>query len=154
MGNGSPLLVGTERTDTPNRDWLITLGGGFKKPVVILSSAVDAGNTGERTTKLRSGLVLGKITATGSNSGKYKECAENASDGSQGAMGILFSKIDMLDEDAQAADRLGTLLFGPAYVDSTKAYCSLTAGTQTTLSACSTSLTALRGDGMVFKGDA
>ena len=154
MGHGSPIMVGTERTDTPNRDWLITLGGGFKKPIVIVSTAVDSGNTGERTTKLRSGLVLGKITATGASQGKYKECAENASDGSQGAMGILYSKVDMLDADAVAIDSLGTLLYGPSYVDSAKSYCSLTAGTQTTLSACSTSLTALRGDGMVFKDDA
>ncbi len=154
MGYGSPIGVGTERTDTPNRDWLIQMRGGMTKAVVIKSAAVDAGNTGERTTKLRSGLVLGKITATGSNSGKYAQCDETASDGTQSAMGILLSKVDMLDADGTAIDQAATMLFGPAYVDSTKCFCTISGTGATTLSAASTSLTALRGDGMVFKGDA
>ncbi len=152
MGHGSPIGVGPERTDTPNRVWLLAPGGSFRKPVVIASGAADAGNTGERTTKLRSGLVLGKITA-GPDQGKYAPCNEAATDGSGTAMGILLSKVDMLDEEGMPADRAGTLLFGPALVDPAKCFCT-TAGNPTTLAACATSLTALRGDGMVMKGDA
>jgi len=153
MGYGSPIDLGTERTDTPNRDWLLKKGGAFTKGIIIESATVDSGNSGERTTKLRSGLVMGKITATGSNQNQYTQCNEGASDGSQGAMGILLSKIDTLDEDGQAGDRIGTLLFGPAYVDATKCYVT-TGGSQVTLANAATSLAALRGDGMVFKGDA
>lgn len=154
MGYGSQIGMGSARYDQPTDDWLLEKGGGFTKTVTLLSTTVDAGNTGERTTKLRSGLVLGKITATGANQNKYAACDEDSSDGSEAAKGILLHKVDMLDEDGQAGDRLGTMLFGPAYVDPAKCYVSTSGDGATTLDQDSTSLTALRGDGMVFKGDA
>jgi hypothetical protein len=153
MGHGSPIGVGPERADSPNRGWLLAPGGSFRKPVVIVATALDAGNTGERTTKLRSGLVLGKITAAGPDQGKYAPCNEAATDGSQVAQGILLSKIDLFDDEGIPAERGGTLLFGPALVDPAKCFCT-TGGNPTNLGACAASLTALRGDGMVFKGDA
>ena len=153
MGHGAPIGVSPERTDSPNRAWLLATGAAFRKPVVLVSTSADAGNTGERTTKLRSGLVLAKVTAAGPDQGKYAPCNEAATDGTGAAMGILLSKIDMLDDEGVAAERGATLLFGPAFVDAAKCFCT-TGGSQTTLAACATSLTALRGDGMVFKGDA
>lgn len=73
--------------------------------IVLVSTAVDAGNT--PTTTLRKGLVLGKVTA----SGKYKEYDPNAVDGSQVAKLILADKVDMLDETATAVDTEGVAVF-------------------------------------------
>ena len=59
--------------------------------VLIVSTAVDSGNTAISTSILRAGLVLGKITA----SGKYKQYDDAASDGSQTAVGILARDVDL-----------------------------------------------------------
>lgn len=71
--------------------------------VTIDSSARDSGAT--PTTKLRAGLVLGKITA----SGKYKEYDNAASDGSQTAVGILANDVLLIDAAGTAQDVPGTM---------------------------------------------
>jgi len=152
MGHGSPIGQSGVTYETPNVDWLLEGKGAFRKTVVLEEGSVDSG--GDRTTLLRSGLVLGKITATGDDQSKYAPCDLSKSDGREAAMGILLFPVDMLDEENNTGDRKGVMLFGPAYVDASKGYVYDSGGTQQTLDGEATPLTALRGDGMVFKGDA
>ena len=109
-----------------------TLTGGFVQPdrsyivddstivlatVEIDTAAVDSGNTDLRTTYLRAGLGLGKVTA----SGKYKEYDDGDTDGTEDLVAILNEDVDMLDIN-------GTALAGPimatvviaGYVDADK----------------------------------
>lgn len=78
-------------------DRLITRGQ------LILSSAVDAGNT--PTTILRPGLILGGPNAAE----KVKEWSPAAIDGSENVYGILMQEINMLRVGV-AADRFGPLV--------------------------------------------
>lgn len=86
-------------------------GGGFIREdghhitITIDSTAVDAGHTGY-TTHLRKGLAMGKVTATG----RYKQYAPGASDGTQTCLGYLYSDVDMVAGEAAAANRGGVLL--------------------------------------------
>lgn len=153
MGYGSDIGVGTEHLDTPNRDWLLD-DRGFRKTVIIEENSQDPGNAGERVTKLRSGLVMAKLTATGADQGKYMPCDLSLSNGRETAAGILLSKVDMIDAEGSTGDRLATIVFGPHYVDASKCYVEDASSDQQTLDGESTALTSLRGDGMVFKGDA
>lgn len=77
---------------------------GIKVAVTLASSAADAGST--PTTTLRKGLILGKVTATG----KYKQYANGASDGTEVAAGILDDEVNLLDESGAARDSQATML--------------------------------------------
>jgi hypothetical protein len=77
---------------------------GIKVAVTIASTAADSGGT--PTTTLRKGLVLGKVTATG----KYKQYANGASDGTEVAAGILDDEVNLLDESGTARDSQATML--------------------------------------------
>lgn len=82
----------------------------IEKRVTIDSTARDSGNT--PTTKLRAGLCLGKVTATG----KYKEYDNGDVDGTETLVGILLAEVNLLDDDATAQDTLGRALIH-GYVD-------------------------------------
>lgn len=69
--------------------------------VVISSAAVDAGAS--PTTKLRSGLILGKITA----SGLYKQYDPAATDGSEVALLVLAEEMSTLDSAGAVANKEG-----------------------------------------------
>lgn len=97
-----------QTTETPSEflksDHVMEVG------IHIDSSARDSGNT--PTTKLRPGLALGKITA----SGKHKEYDPSASDGSEVCVGFLKDQVNVLDADGVATDEQGVLVFH-GYVD-------------------------------------
>lgn len=77
------------------------------KRVTMVSTAVDAGNTGSTTT-LRAGLPLGKVTSTG----KYIQWDNDgdATDGSAHAEGVLLKEQDMLSTAGVAEDKSGVLM--------------------------------------------
>lgn len=83
-------------------------------PVTIVSTALDAGNTGE-THVLRAGLVLGIVTA----SGKYVEYDDDGTDdGRRTAKAVLMHDVDLKDGDpaASAADHVAdVLVLGSVY---------------------------------------
>jgi hypothetical protein len=66
---------------------------------VISSAARDAGAS--PTTKLRKGLLLGKITS----SGKFIQWDPTATDGSQNVAGVLQAELSMVDMLGNAQDR-------------------------------------------------
>lgn len=77
----------------------------MQKGITVDDTARDAGNTG-KTTTLRPGLVMGKITA----SGKYAQYNNSASDGTQTAIGILKDQVKVIDENANAVDAQAVLV--------------------------------------------
>lgn len=75
------------------------------EPIILDASTVDAGAT--PTTKVRRGLVLGRITATN----KYKQYDPTATDGSQVASGILLYARNMAGlQSGVAEDRQAELV--------------------------------------------
>ena len=82
----------------PNRAYIVNDATLERVAVEILPAARDAGNTAFRTTYLRQGLCLGKVTA----SGKYKEYDDGDSDGTQTVAAILDEDVDVLDEFGNA----------------------------------------------------
>jgi len=72
-------------------DWLKaeSHNSGFSREEVVIASGAG---------KLDTGMVLGKITA----SGKYKPVTVAASDGSQNAAGILLNPVDATSSDVPA----------------------------------------------------
>ena len=90
---GSRIREGSHGRDTDRR-------------ILLLSTAVDAGNT--PTTTLRKGVALGKITATD----KFKEYNPAGGDGSEGFAGILADEVDMLlsGDGVTPVDQQGILI--------------------------------------------
>lgn len=70
----------------------------MSKTVTIVSTALDAGNTGQ-THILREGLALGRVTA----SGKYKEYNAAGGDGSEDCDAILLHQVDLKNGDPGAS---------------------------------------------------
>ena len=77
----------------------------IEKGCTVDNSARDSGNTG-KTTTLRPGLVMGKITS----SGKYAQYNASASDGTETAVGILKDQVKVIDENANAVDAQAVLV--------------------------------------------
>lgn len=87
-----PGMVTTGPSFTPHHAWLVGSDPHWEqKSVPISNAARDAGST--PTTTLRSGLVMGIITATK----LWKQYDDAAVDGSQVAAGILLDPIRMVD---------------------------------------------------------
>lgn len=86
-----PGQVLTGETYTPNADWLLNPESCAIKGVPIDPAARDATNT--PTTTLRSGLVMGIVTATK----KWKEYDNTDGDGTEVAAGILLAPVKLLD---------------------------------------------------------
>ena len=78
---------------TPSYAWIVNPDSLEDVAVQIDTTARDAGNTAYRTTYLRPGLVLGKVTATG----RYKEYDDTDADGTEVAKGVLGQGVDLLD---------------------------------------------------------
>lgn len=75
--------------------------------VMLDSATVDSGAS--PTTRLRKGLVLGKITS----SGKYTQYSATATDGSNVALGVLMTEIRTVDVlSGSATDRFVAALMG------------------------------------------
>lgn len=94
---------------TPSRAYLISKDGAVRVIKEILVGTTDATNTTNRTTYLRQGLVLGKVTA----SGKYTAYDDDGTDdGRRVALGVLDEDVDMLDNfgNALAAPILASIL--------------------------------------------
>lgn len=94
---------------TPN--WLAT--GMESSPRIIRSQrrtidsdARDAQNS--PTTVLRSGLLMGLVTATG----KLKEYDPDAIDGTESVYGVLEHEVRLTDESDVATDRWTTIVVG------------------------------------------
>ena len=77
---------------TPSYAWLVNPDTAEFGVVQIDNTAADSGNS-YRTTYLRPGLVLGKVTA----SDRYKEYDNGNSDGTETAAAILAQGVDLLD---------------------------------------------------------
>lgn len=100
-GMGDPVV------STESEFWTGRMEGYQIRGGTIVSTAVDSGNT--PTSTIRRGLVMGTITA----SGKFKQYAATATDGSQIVTGILLWGRNMLDiRTGTAIDRPSELLIG------------------------------------------
>lgn len=100
---------GDETTRTPTK-FLKDTVHVMRKGITVDDTARDSGNS--TTTKLRPGLAMGEIAATG----KFKEYDPSASDGSETCVGLLQDQVNVLDGDANAVDAQGVLVFH-AWVD-------------------------------------
>lgn len=78
---------------TPSYAWIVNPDSLEYAKVQIDNTARDAQNSAYRTTYLRPGLVLGKVTATG----RYKEYDDTDGDGTEVAKAILAQGVDLLD---------------------------------------------------------
>ena len=100
------ITVGTASVDNEfianGREWAL------QGIVTIASAARDAGNT--TVTKLRKGLVLGRVTS----GGKYKEYDNNDTDGTEVARAILDQNVNLLDADSVARDVIARVVFDSA----------------------------------------
>jgi hypothetical protein len=96
--------------------------------IVLDATARDSGNS--PTTTLRKGLVLGKVTATGT----YKEYDPSAVDGTGTARVILDDEVDLLDDTATAVDTEGVGAFRGDFV--ADALIGLDAGAKADLTQC------------------
>lgn len=97
--------MGLSETNTPTLFRLSNHGRETDVGITIVSTARDSGNS--PTTKLRAGLVLGKITS----GGKYKQYDPSASDGSETAALILVDEVNVLQDSTDgttARDQLAT----------------------------------------------
>lgn len=92
-----PGQVVTGATFTPSYSWLINTDVFEQKGVAIDPAARDATNT--PTTTLRSGLVMGQVSATK----KWKEYDNADADGTETAKGILLHPIALVDAFGAAA---------------------------------------------------
>lgn len=106
----------TTARETEERQILASSRGNVESmlmdmPVVIRSSAADAGNT--PTTTLRAGLIM----AIGSD-GKAFQYTANATDGTQNAVGILPESVSMLDLTATAVDKAARLFVNGPFRES------------------------------------
>ena len=99
-----------EETATPSEFLLDS--HTIEKGVTIDSAARDAGNTG-KTTTLRPGLVVGKVTATG----KCKQYDASATDGTETAVGILKDQVKVVDGSGNAVDANDAVLVIHGRVD-------------------------------------
>lgn len=72
--------------------------------LVILSTTIDAGSS--PTSDLRSGLVLGKVTA----SSKLTQWNPDGSDGSEAVAGVLMRDLSMLSDEGVVEDKYGHVL--------------------------------------------
>lgn len=81
---------------TPDYSWIVnqrTLE--FSAPMEIDDAARDAGNTTYRTTYLRPGLAMGKVTV----GGKLKEYDDGNADGTETLFAILYEGVDLIDSE-------------------------------------------------------
>lgn len=84
---------------TPAYDWLVQTDTFEQKGVAIDPAARDAAGGHTPTTTLRSGLVMGLVTATK----KWKEYDNADADGTEVARGILLHPVRLLDPFGAAA---------------------------------------------------
>jgi len=104
---------------TPSYAWIVnpdTMEYGTGQ--LDVSGCSDAGNTTFRTTYLRPGLALGKITATG----LYVQYAVGASDGTETIAAILAQGVDTLDPfgTARTDDMSGVKIAVKGHIDATQ----------------------------------
>ena len=83
---------------TPSRKYIVDGESILIASVEIDPASRDAGNTTLRTTYLRAGLGLGKVTANGD----YKEYDNGNSDGTETLAAILNEDVDVLDPAGNA----------------------------------------------------
>lgn len=82
-------------TGARNADCVLTEANGHRSRANI-TIAADAG-------VLAPGTVLGQITATGANKGKFRPASPDATDGSQIAAAVLLYGVDASAEDVWVA---------------------------------------------------
>lgn len=104
---------------TPSYAWIVnqdTMEYGTGQ--IDASGASDAGNTTFRTTYLRPGLALGKITATG----LYIHYVPGASDGTETIAAILAQGVDLLDPfgTAKTEDPSAVKIAVKGHIDATQ----------------------------------
>lgn len=100
-----PGLTTSRETYENEFRWGSQFQGVFAN-ALIDGNTVDAGNT--PTNKLRAGLLLGQVTATG----KYINYSPTASNGSEVASAVLVEGLSMLDFSGTATDRFYAVLVG------------------------------------------
>ena len=100
-----PGLTGARETYEAEFRWGSQFQGVFAN-ALIDGATVDSGNS--PTSKLRPGLLLGQVIATG----KYKQYSPTATDGTEVAAAILIEGLSMLDFSNVATDRFYAVLVG------------------------------------------
>lgn len=107
-----PGLVVSGDKFAPNYSWIADKESLIHVPVVIDHAALDPTlPAGYPAGLLRSGLVLGKVTATG----EYKEYDDADSDGTQTATGVLYHAVRLKDPFGNALPA-GQKVFGEMVV--------------------------------------
>lgn len=108
MSTMFPGQVLTGENFSPHYDWLLNTDLIEQKGVHIDPAARDSSGGHTPTTTLRSGLVMGKVTATD----KWKEYDNADADGTETALGILLHPVRLIDPFGNAAVSpiLGTVL--------------------------------------------
>jgi hypothetical protein len=104
---------------TPSYAWIVNPDTmEYTKVQIDTSEASDAGNTDFRTTYLRPGLALGRITATG----LYAHYQPAASDGTETIDAILAQGVDLLDPlgTARTDDPAGIKVAVGGHIDATQ----------------------------------
>lgn len=103
-----PGLVVTGDTFAPHYSWILNKDSLVTVPVVIAHAAADPTLPATYPSDtLRSGLTLGKVTATG----YYKEYDDADGDGTEVAVGFLLHPIRLVDPFGNAL-AAGQLVFG------------------------------------------
>ena len=100
-----PGLTTSRETYESEFRWGSQFQGVFANGLID-GSAVDSGNS--PTYELRPGLLLGQVISTG----KYKQYAPTATDGSEVAAAVLIEGLRMQDFSGTAVDRFYALLVG------------------------------------------
>src|SRR5687768_2726809 len=111
MSDMPGMLVSGDKF-APNYAWIRNKESLISVPVLLDHAAADATlPAGYPSGTLRSGLVLGKVTATG----EYKEYDNTDADGTQTATGILLHAVRLKDPFGNALDS-GQEVFGQMVV--------------------------------------
>lgn len=96
----------TTNNQVEKRSWLLSPHGTEFTPSVNLDVSTFTAATHYPNGYLLSGIVLGKITATG----KYGPYADTATDGTSTAVGILFSSVQVPNLFDLTKDTNGAIL--------------------------------------------
>lgn len=100
------IRVVTTRHQTPNRSWCVSLHGTEVTPTVTLDVSAFTAATHYPNGYLLSGIVLGKITATG----LYAPYNDSLANGQEVAAGILWDDEKIPDLADLTKDKAGTIL--------------------------------------------
>lgn len=114
----SDITVQSTTSQVENRSWLLSPHGTEPgtTPSVTLDITKFTSGTHYPNGYIKSGTVLGKVTA----SGLYGPYDDAASDGRQTAVGILFSSENVLNADGSAKAKVSSAMLVHGFVAAAK----------------------------------